>query len=160
MVCITECTDKPPPVNGSVVDNGTYASFTCDVGFNLIGHSTSVCHEDGSGWSSITPTCSMQALLFCYTIRIPYFIYKSDNCRMSNLLFVDSVTLCKRIFFRVTEQRNVIYVWTCLHLHTNTSVCNCSLFCFISLTNITLFNGGKHCFIAMYIVFNITNNGR
>ena len=58
MVCITECTDKPPPVNGSVVDNGTYASFTCDVGFNLIGHSTSVCHEDGSGWSSITPTCS------------------------------------------------------------------------------------------------------
>ena len=54
------CIVPESPVNGnlSVSEDGETLTYTCDVGYNLIGDSIQQCGNDGSGWPGVSPNCS------------------------------------------------------------------------------------------------------
>lgn len=55
------CPTLPTPNNGDVrvsgVEVGGIATYSCDVGFRLVGNSTRVC-QDSVTWSGEAPVCS------------------------------------------------------------------------------------------------------
>jgi len=47
------------PVHGqlAVSGDGMRVTFTCDVGYTLVGNDTSECLSAGAGWNTTTPEC-------------------------------------------------------------------------------------------------------
>ena len=63
---VVDCGTQTNPDNGQVTHvNGTTfgqtATYSCDIGYNLLGDSTRMCQTTGV-WSGSTPTC--QGMLF------------------------------------------------------------------------------------------------
>ena len=59
------CGDPGMPMNGTVTSNGTYvtsfAEFTCNFGFELIGDTQRICQPNGM-WSNMVPECRRKLL--------------------------------------------------------------------------------------------------
>ena len=68
------CRDPETPENGTSWSDGTYATFACDAGFNLVGASRIDCQMDGTGWSNGPPLCSniQTIIVFIYTWSCSY----------------------------------------------------------------------------------------
>ena len=62
---VVDCGQLPSPANGQVSLSGTLfgstASYSCGVGFNLVGNTIRTCLADGQ-WSGIAPTCQCELL--------------------------------------------------------------------------------------------------
>lgn len=55
-----ECITPTSPTNGSltVSTDKTEVAYICDLGFTIDGPSVRTCLIDGTGWSSVDPSCS------------------------------------------------------------------------------------------------------
>ncbi|XP_019631236.1 PREDICTED: receptor-type tyrosine-protein phosphatase alpha-like [Branchiostoma belcheri] len=65
-----QCPPVPAPEHGAVTDGNSYqdvVQFTCDPGYQLIGHSRRRCRADGT-WSGANPTCTT---VQCPMLRAP-----------------------------------------------------------------------------------------
>ena len=71
---VSNCDDLQSPNNGSIKLTGTSfgdtATYSCDMGFMLLGESTRTC-EAGSFWSGVVPFCSRKLM------------HVIDNCNLS-----------------------------------------------------------------------------
>ena len=52
---IVQCSEPHAPEYGSVILEGSIATYSCDVGYELIGETTVTC-SNGT-WSASPPTC-------------------------------------------------------------------------------------------------------
>ncbi|XP_035675655.1 sushi, von Willebrand factor type A, EGF and pentraxin domain-containing protein 1-like [Branchiostoma floridae] len=67
---LIQCPAVQAPLNGGVAGGnffGNTATYTCDVGYLLIGHSTSTCLSTGI-WSSQAPQCTLKT---CQPLAVP-----------------------------------------------------------------------------------------
>ncbi|XP_035684197.1 P-selectin-like [Branchiostoma floridae] len=58
---IVQCSPQSPPTNGAVSGGNSYgdlATFTCDIGYSLVGNNPLLCQADGT-WSGTAPTCEI-----------------------------------------------------------------------------------------------------
>ncbi|XP_078583742.1 CUB and sushi domain-containing protein 3-like [Branchiostoma floridae x Branchiostoma japonicum] len=58
---IVQCSPQSSPPNGAVSGGNSYgdvATFTCNMGYNMVGTSTLTCQADGT-WSGAAPTCAI-----------------------------------------------------------------------------------------------------
>lgn len=51
-----QCPEAVAPVNGSVTENNSTATYSCNTGYELVGESTRTCESNGT-WSSAEPNC-------------------------------------------------------------------------------------------------------
>jgi hypothetical protein len=53
------CDSMTEPLNGAstLSSDLMVTSFTCDIGYTMVGESMSYCLTDGTGWNSSTPSC-------------------------------------------------------------------------------------------------------
>lgn len=62
------CPNLPNPANGEVTLTGntvgSLATYSCDLGFGLVGFSTRICQPTGQ-WSGEEPTCQRKACFIC-----------------------------------------------------------------------------------------------
>ncbi|XP_071814712.1 sushi domain-containing protein 2-like [Apostichopus japonicus] len=74
------CPQLPDPTNGVVIINdarvGGTATYTCGIGFELLGNAVSTCKED-SQWSGPAPSCVVASSLSCI-VRRPFVGIRED----------------------------------------------------------------------------------
>ena len=60
-----DCEGLDNPLNGQVILSGTefgsFATYKCDAGLNLVGNVERLCQENGE-WSGADPVCTVQRL--------------------------------------------------------------------------------------------------
>lgn len=68
LLAAVDCGSLPNPPNGLVVAPvttfGNSASYSCNLGFILVGDETRLCRSDGR-WSGSEPTCIGKCLVMC-----------------------------------------------------------------------------------------------
>ena len=71
---ISDCNDPVIPVFGHMLltHNQSEAIFSCQNGYTLKGSRVLYCNMDGSGWSSISPTCG-KSLVFFLIVQLSFF---------------------------------------------------------------------------------------
>ena len=81
------CDAPEAPVNTTVTlsNGGSLATYTCGIGYSLIGSSQRSCLIDGTGWEGIEPICSkyQQKLTLCILM---YFPVHTDTISMGLLI--------------------------------------------------------------------------
>ena len=70
----SDCNDPVIPVFGHMLltDNQSEAIFSCQKGYILKGSRVLYCNSDGSGWSSISPTCGKSFVCFLI-VQLSFF---------------------------------------------------------------------------------------
>ncbi|XP_052791551.1 LOW QUALITY PROTEIN: uncharacterized protein LOC128225682 [Mya arenaria] len=59
--CVCEAQSIPEHGNMTLSEDLMVATFTCDLGYILVGSSNSVCQSDGTGWNNVPPSCKLCA---------------------------------------------------------------------------------------------------
>ena len=88
-----DCGTLTDPANGQVNNTagttfGQTATYTCDIGYNLVGENTRICQADGI-WSGIDPLCQgmlllgLSAIYLCSNHCMPGYYFVSTACSWS-----------------------------------------------------------------------------
>ena len=66
MTPVVQCPELEDPSNGQVTETGlepfSTATYTCNLGYDLIGDDIRTCSEDGE-WTKEEPTCQRKSVL-------------------------------------------------------------------------------------------------
>ena len=79
LLTVVDCGTLTNPANGQVSHTigttfGETTTYSCDVGFNLVGDSTRMCQVAGV-WSGNAPTCQGELLISCNSRYVRLYNY-------------------------------------------------------------------------------------